>query len=189
MNTPIKYDFREGHFICQLGTNGAMDFAISQDDWVRQSAFSCDWDLLPESPLISELSRFALLIDGYACMEKLQEIYEVEMGFLAQGDSEGVYYNQFLDRFSVPQFTLAERGEHAWYGTSLELWCSLFAIQRGWWKEGWLTGGKGVWEDSFSFRADPNAKGLWPKLRECLKLNKRFGPGEIEPVYLPICSD
>jgi len=189
MENTIEYDFRNYRFTCQLGTNGVTEYVIKGEGWVRDAAFTCDWDLLPETPVLGDLARFALLIEGYACMEKLQEVHEVNLGLRKAGDSEGVSYVRFVHRVLQPQFELAEKGEHEWQGSCLELWCALFAIQRGCWKEGGLSGDRGTFKEDHPYFEDPNTKGLWPKLRSLLKLNKVLVSVGIDTLFLPVCRD
>jgi hypothetical protein len=65
----------------------------------------------------------------------------------------------------------------------------LFAIQRGCWKEGGLSGGKGTFMEDHPFFEDPNAKELWPRLRSLLKLNKVLVSVGIDTLFLPVSRD
>ena len=134
---------------------------FKKDDWVAEVARTAYFSNLPENPLIEELARFALMIDGYALMEKLEE------PFAPTGPEHAI--QSFIDRFCNPQLEESEKGPHAWHGNAAELWCCLFVIQRKSWRECWRSLGGGQLRETDRASDDSTARDIWPALRQALQ--------------------
>jgi hypothetical protein len=161
-----------------LVTPSLQNFTLEKSDWVSEVALSGNFSHLPENPTIEELARFALLIEGYELIETLEPS--------ADGQQEAI--SRFIDRVCNPQLEASERSPHPWQGSTVELWCALFIIQRKRWRECSLNGGNGKSYESACASDDFAARDLWPVLRHTLQhAPENLSQEELlkQPVFIP----
>ena len=156
---------------------------LEKDDWVKQVALSADFSKLPENPTISELERFALLIDGYGMAK------QIEQPILDKNRETNDPVQHFIDRLLNPCLAeLDHQDDIEWNGTSLELWCCLFFIQRKIWREGGRVSQNGNRNSILFSETEPKLVGLWNRLRRSLSIiQDNLTQEELlrQPVYIP----
>ena len=164
-----------------LAPRGDNDYAMEENDWVKEAALSGNFQSLPENPSLQELSRFALMIDGYQLMDQLEKRH-------GHTGSDGDAIQSFRDRVVNPQMRRSEKKPTPWQGNAAELWCGLFITQRSAWKEGWLSFDAGEMRRDHRATDDPVARDLWPALRDALRNPPTDLPKEellAQTVYIP----
>ena len=128
-----------------LGNPNVISSLDAAASWVREVILAADFSRLPEDPTIGALSDFGLAIDGYAEMER-----------------RGGSLDDFIATFYNPQLDAAEKTGQPWKGDAFELWCALFAYQRGVLRHGQFS-------DTERASGDETLRDLWPALRHALQ--------------------
>lgn len=154
-------------------------YALEKDDWVKKVAQTGDFSLLPEDPTLQEIERFALMIDGYGAIKHIESQTH-------RNNEDDI--QKFADRMLNPRLEELEKKQKTiWKGSSLELWCCLFMVQRHFWKEGFTFSKTRSEERAFS-KQEPALFSLWMALRkELIASNSEDTQEQLlrQPLYIP----
>ncbi len=147
-----------------LGNPSVISCLSHAAPWVRAIVVSANFADLPEDPSVSALSDLGLAIDGYGELER-----------------RGRTWDEFIETFYNPQAEAAEKSGTPWQGDAFELWCALFAYQRGCLRNG-------DYREKDLASADSVLRHLWPALRHALQQTpENLTQQELlqQPVFIP----